>query len=674
MAKSKIIDYVNDVEMNRQRLMQKCKDNGVSLAKNSSLSTVVTATEGLQTQVDPWTDPDADYCFMSYIDIDGTLLHEDRVKIGDPIPAYTDIPNYDPEYLEFDKWAKTHNLTIAEHDIHYGALYRVKEVENFHGVNVRPTILKVKTSIDQGLDFTLSYAVRSSTTSHDVYIKIDWGDNVIDEIIKKSPTSTSGYSQQHTYTAQGSYIIKVYTSEPVEFTRLYTKIISAYPVVTALYLGNMFASSSISNWPLKYLNVLMIPDDCAYIPCYLYSAYMPHLNAFIWPSPYIPNTINLKITSSFSFSPNTWRNLKYLIIDYMFGQWISDKRLNGTAYTPELVALVLPDGVAQLNSMFQYSRNIQRLYLPSTLTNIGQSFKEMGAIKFLKFNNNTNAVNIVDQSFTNLINLRSIEFLNEDQVTCASNCFSTTWRLKTYPSMLQSYTIYQNTQYINFIDGISSIRFSYSSAGGSAFGLNLNNIPNSVVDLYIPNVAVTYLNLENLTNLESLDLSSSCVLDWDKKDIILPKSLKVFKINPQNAPIVKPNKLIFPSGLTTLSLYNYGHTCPYEILCDNPEAESNLSTVTIDMMYGLHTLKLPKNVSCNISLRNKESSCLSEESWINLYLSLKDNTGNTASVLTLNTDDQTYLKNINYENSTLFNKILSKNWTISTYSTYSIDD
>jgi len=94
MARIKIQDYIKDVELNRQRLV-----NATNSDNNSSLSSVVTNTIDRLNE-NGSSSSNEDLCEIRWFDGDGTLLKTEYIPVGGSVTPL-DAPNMDPERLTF---------------------------------------------------------------------------------------------------------------------------------------------------------------------------------------------------------------------------------------------------------------------------------------------------------------------------------------------------------------------------------------------------------------------------------------------------------------------------------------------------------------------------------------------------------------------------------------------
>jgi len=96
-----ILDFVKDVEISRQQLINNINQKGLPLLANTSLLDAVKANSKLDVVYPPIAASDGKYRVRFY-DADGTLLKVEYVAAGeDATPP--ENPNYDPRYLTFKK-------------------------------------------------------------------------------------------------------------------------------------------------------------------------------------------------------------------------------------------------------------------------------------------------------------------------------------------------------------------------------------------------------------------------------------------------------------------------------------------------------------------------------------------------------------------------------------------
>lgn len=194
MADVKVLDVLDNVEFNKDRLRQHCLDNGKYVKETESLDNIVTANNSINLS------DDEKLLEIREIDYDGTILRTRYVPVGTPAtyPDYEPTPNDDR--LVFDKWICTSDADAYTTDMDYGALYKCAVEKEVNGVIDNPTIMDCYFDSTTGL----SPSILIYRVSGTVYI--DWGDGVVDEI-----ASGSSVSKKHTYTSDGYYTIQVYS-------------------------------------------------------------------------------------------------------------------------------------------------------------------------------------------------------------------------------------------------------------------------------------------------------------------------------------------------------------------------------------------------------------------------------------------------------------------------------
>lgn len=188
MSKISAIDFANNVEYNRKRLIQHCRDNGLKINENEPLDNVV-AINGQINISQP-----VDTFIVEFKDLDGNdFVPPQYVKKGESAVIPEGYPELDSEYLEFVEWAVSggDDLTNVERDILCLPHYQTKYDEMS---GQRPTYL-ICYFDDGGLSPTLNFYTATNTY-------IDWGDGT-------EPISATS-SKTHTYANAGWYTIKIY--------------------------------------------------------------------------------------------------------------------------------------------------------------------------------------------------------------------------------------------------------------------------------------------------------------------------------------------------------------------------------------------------------------------------------------------------------------------------------
>lgn len=230
MSKIRQLEFANNVEQNRQRLIQHCADNGITGLSDKKLDEIVSYNNAINL---PEPQPGENQHRVDFIDIDGTILDTKFVDDGQPLPMTSVVPNYDPDYLEFVEWKYyTECAQAVKYDFYVLPWYRTKQDASIS--NERPTIIKFHlygTNLTPQLGFN-NYA---STYYQNAYI--DWGDGSSPEPINSSA------NKSHTYAQEGDYVIKLYGTKYSisSSSNLSPFVTSPYDYsITEIYLGENF--------------------------------------------------------------------------------------------------------------------------------------------------------------------------------------------------------------------------------------------------------------------------------------------------------------------------------------------------------------------------------------------------------------------------------------------------
>ena len=251
MARIKIQDYIKDVELNRQRLV-----NATNSDNNSSLSSVVTSAIDRLNESGS-SSSNEDLCEIRWFDGDGTLLKTEYIPVGGSVTP-PENPNLCSEHLEFIRWYSVIGNTFdnIQHDVDYGAKYTIKNGRTVLDCNFTTYTGKVVPE----LKFYL-------TSSNTPYI-LDWGDGVIETY---NISSTSTYSFSHTYSSYGHYYISIYnesfanTSTSIKLKSLLNLSASSHtventaiqgiitPIPGVEVIGGDWAASAVNYVHYKYI-------------------------------------------------------------------------------------------------------------------------------------------------------------------------------------------------------------------------------------------------------------------------------------------------------------------------------------------------------------------------------------------------------------------------------------
>ena len=679
MSDIDIISYVKEVEANRQILLHHCKQNSQKINDNCSLRTAVNTaitikdtTKELPKQAD-----------LVYVDIDGTELEKTVVDVGTPFVQSEIVPNYDPDYLEFDRWVRTKGIKDIEgvptvqNTVLFGALYRNKHLINVEGTIVRPTIFKIFIT-NTAKTLTMSFKAPNHTTSNPTHYTLNWGDNT--ENTTGISTSTAIINISHTYTKPGVYAIMFAANN------VYNGLIcdnNAKKNVLEVYYGD---KSQLSYDNLKQLTALRAVNiaegiDLINSTSGLEGNYTHCLRTVIWPD--IPAVS--KITSI----GYGWDNaIRYLIVSENNTQITrTGTRFGNPRY------MLDPPG---LNIAHQYNNYNNDAFYHSLLreyVHTSDSSTEPVVISGATYVFSTQSIN---QNISTL----SKELILPDNITEISGCSNVCEggalisAIK-LPKNLTKVTHNTGGNFCNKLYCIKEIKvpeycteIDVMYAFNDLYSLETIILPNGLKHLGKDSSSSKVLSRSY--NLKTLHLPSSietlgCIEETGLTYIALPANLKVFGglTAPFITEIILPEglqklgtmrlnsvkELIIPSTVTSVE-YIYGDNLQRLVYLCNASAIKNIYITTVK------DLVVPENLACTINL---STSCsLTTESFINLCKNLADLTGQSAKTITLNkyvydsfvnntfVDESGDIVDITTPNAiTLANYIINKNWTIS---------
>lgn len=251
MSRIEIKDYIQNVELNRQRLV-----NATGIDKNSSLSMAVTETlKNIQSdnsvKINPIVDESGRFR-VRFFDIDGTLLKQEYVEPGASIipPAN---PSYESDILTFDRWASAvgDKFTDIQSPLDYAPLYYPTKLCNYYRIDLRKYPIKDITVST----YTYSYTYNSKTYN---ILCVDWGDNS-----ELSTTTAIGENVKlsHTYENPGEYLIRVFRARLDTDTNTY---IDSYTDGEDLqsFLNHAFYMTLSGSWGSGYTLGSESADRC----------------------------------------------------------------------------------------------------------------------------------------------------------------------------------------------------------------------------------------------------------------------------------------------------------------------------------------------------------------------------------------------------------------------------
>ena len=189
MSKISAIDFANNVDSNRKRLIKHCRDNGLTVNENETLENVVTINDDINIKQSEET------FVVEFKDLDGNnFVPPQYVKKGESAIIPEGYPELDSEYLEFVEWAfpVDDDLTNVQRDILCLPQYQTKYDET---TGQRPTYLFCYFE-ESYLSPLFAIPTRTNTF-------IDWGDG-------SEPQQVTTNTINHTYANKGLYVIKIY--------------------------------------------------------------------------------------------------------------------------------------------------------------------------------------------------------------------------------------------------------------------------------------------------------------------------------------------------------------------------------------------------------------------------------------------------------------------------------
>ena len=181
-----------------------------------------------------------EYCLVKYVDLDGTILKEERVKIGSESTP-PDNPNYDPEYLIFNKWTDAVQLNNITRDMTIAAIYNTVDNATYYFFELDSDNLIIEFSIN---------GIPSS---------IDYGDG------------STGTDITHTYSTKGNYVVKIYGN--LSSIRRVTKVNGTGNIyLKKVYIGNNVTSIGAHAFSDCYsLTSINIPEGVTSIREYAFN-------------------------------------------------------------------------------------------------------------------------------------------------------------------------------------------------------------------------------------------------------------------------------------------------------------------------------------------------------------------------------------------------------------------
>lgn len=360
MSNIKVIDFLKEVESNRQSLIANAQSKGKIIDNNASLTQAV----AVNNTIEPTAVPEK--IEVRFFDADGTLLQSNYIEYGGSVTPPNN-PNYDPDRLTFKRWASAigEQFDNITHDVDFGALYSIKN-GSYH--------LFCTFNDDTGYTVTLPVYQNKSNT-----ITINWGDDT--ENNTKTNTGTTNIS--HTYAKAGSYEIIVSSDTPIDYPSYYYYI-SSYLLSTSSS-SKVFNALTKTYMPFLYSNNFQYTKnvDIAIIEN------ISNLGTIFAPKFIILNTTRTVNTSSVSIISY---QTKMLIFDSSF-----ESGELSVSYAYSLDKIIVPQNtICTLN----YIGDIIKIIILSneiyyTGTNLSQ-LRKTKSLQFLNLQNGSTLPSIID--------------------------------------------------------------------------------------------------------------------------------------------------------------------------------------------------------------------------------------------------------------------------------------
>lgn len=394
MGKLRVIDYLNEVDYNKKLLVEHCNKNGVVVSDASSLSSVVQSVQKINVQNNKYK--------VEWIEIDGTVLHTDWVNHGDAVQEPDVIPNYDPEYIEFDGWHADRDLNNITGDTYVLPHYQPKADANGDRWSI------IKADFNGQTSKTVTLYLKSPSV--DQTFTVDWGDGSEFEEFKRN-TNIS-----HTYTVNKT-IIRIKSSASWSFSQ---STISGGSFMIAAYLDancGGTVGSNVGFYRQYQLKVITFPKNSnGDVQESTLSIAYTAIKAIVLPD-------------SFKYCVYTYGNgtyalkLKYIVLPK------SLKAFSGNSLAGSLFEhIVIPENVTTIYySDFARCVNLKYFEFPSGAYASTVGLISCYSIKKIKIGEGISK--IYPEAFMQDFSLEEVNFPSS-LVNIGSNCFESCYALK----------------------------------------------------------------------------------------------------------------------------------------------------------------------------------------------------------------------------------------------------
>lgn len=406
MAKISAVDFANNVDYNRKKLIEHCGKNGIEVDENASLDIVVDANSNIMVE------QNQDKFKVEFLDIDCSQISLSQyVEKGGSATIPTEIPSFDSEYLEFIEWATPCDVGFdnVQFDMVCMPRYKTKYDET---LGQRPTYL-----ICYFDETTLSPTINLNTATNTF---IDWGDGTE---VQQATTSNP-----HTYTNAGIYTIKIYGDAykfqgSTSMRGMFSSTAYAYALIKAYFGENATLGTNALYLCYALRNVVISADTIA-LPNHMMTA-----------SGIVSLVLPKRITGFGTYVFQICKNLKYIIFpknttdDTLINTYgtfsncqslqkivmdISFNYSSGSTYARtfngcrSLTDVVLLEGVTTIGTnYFEGCTSLKNIKTPNSLTSIrANAFKDCSRLETIELPENVTTID--GTSFGAMSNLKSL--------------------------------------------------------------------------------------------------------------------------------------------------------------------------------------------------------------------------------------------------------------------------
>ena len=374
MSEPLSLKFAKNVEFNRQKLIEHCFKHGQEVSTSDTLDAVVDAT----TQINS----DKTGFKIEFFNLDGSYCAPTQYVQKGGSGTFPDIiPEFDTEYLEFDRWQSSigYELNNIQQDVQVGPLYKTKYDES---IGQRPTYLFCECSANY------EYSFNFNGTRTNAYI--DWGDGIVEAMTQTIIP--------HTYTESGLKIIKIWGDEyPVGAHNVYglfsKSTSNSDNVLKRAYIGENctvfgFGGTSTTTYD-KSLRYVTIPHPTKKLKLWGYGLKGNFCRVIVFPN-------GMEFSGSALMYSTDLRVVIFgmcplQVLDYCFGiekviipPGTTSIPSNGFKSCSSLREIILSETLASImGSAFSGCDSLQELTLPKSVETVGASFQSCYGLKDL---------------------------------------------------------------------------------------------------------------------------------------------------------------------------------------------------------------------------------------------------------------------------------------------------